>query len=340
MKFSNNSSDNDILLEINKDVLNFQNSDKILNSLGFNKHNNNNDIRKINTNDSNSIQNSGISKPRKTPLRRNNKEVHTDINNNGSRQAIQLNNIKNENDLLTKFSLKKDTTNKIISFDWNILFCDLILPRRSCSRSHNQNIKLSFNQYFSNESRCDICNKFGITYEELKQSKDSNNNNNNDLVEEVCKNNYFLYSCDSCKVKVHKYCCLNKDSFEKMVERKHENGYNNDTNNDTNNDNYNVNYNDKWLCEYCQQLLLINNNDVKEQNSNIDQNKKCQLCLRSQTNLKNPHLYLQIAEHNWIHQICYLWLSYFKTSNVNGVKEDDNKDETNNNNNKDYNDDK
>lgn len=167
-----------------------------------------------------------------------------------------------------------------------------------------ERLKISYKEFLLDIPRCDICAQTGITLPEIH----SKNNKNFQIDSFVL--DYLLLNCVNCKVFVHKNCLDNEIPKKNNI----------------------LDKSFEWKCERCLEFLskvnLISNsnNNINCNSSTINSNcnlnltqkwSHCQICLKSESELKKPHYYKQLENNKWVHFICFMWISDFRNTEEN-----------------------
>jgi hypothetical protein len=131
-------------------------------------------------------------------------------------------------------------------------------------------LRCTYKEYLYSTPKCDICNKTGMTIEELNKVSIINNQ----LIVDSLEYDYILYQCTTCKVYLHKNCAFEVNNFP----------------------NHRININSPswvtWTCDKCK----LNSNTIIT----------CLICHKKDTQLKKSHFY-KCIDASWVHSLCLLW---------------------------------
>jgi hypothetical protein len=167
-----------------------------------------------------------------------------------------------------------------------------------------ERLKMTYKEFFLDIPRCDICAQTGITLPEIH----SKNNKNFQIDSFVL--DYLLLTCVNCKVFVHKNCLDNEIPKKNNI----------------------LDKTFEWKCERCLEFLskvnLISNsnNNINCNTSTINSNCNlnltqkwfnCQICLKTESELKKPHYFKQLDNNIWVHFICFMWITDFRNNEDN-----------------------
>jgi hypothetical protein len=141
--------------------------------------------------------------------------------------------------------------------------------------------RISLKEYFYTIPKCDICDLTGINNDEIKRFT------NQQFVKDTIIFDYILFQCSICKVNVHRQCGYDINSFPSINYKEGE-----------------TIINLTWACDLCKK----NGQSEKKRVDN------CQICLKSLSQLKKPHLMKKKEDENWVHNWCLIWFDLVSLS--------------------------